>query len=46
MMELIFDTEYTDGAKTEDEASPSPSKGGMCSPTKLFLLIQKFKIKV
>ena len=28
MMELIFDTEYTDGAKTEDEASPSPSKGG------------------
>ena len=34
MMELIFDTEYTDGAKTEDEASPSPSKGGDVFPHK------------
>ena len=47
MMELIFDTEYTDGAKTEDEASPSPSKGeDVFPPQSSFFLIQKFKIKV
>ena len=43
MMELIFDTNTRMAQKPKKKPPPAPRKGGA---TKLFLLIQKFKIKV